>query len=96
MSVAVIILNWNGRKYLQQFLPTLLQYSKDEAEIIVADNMPQPTIPLHFLNLPILISESFRILKTEVFQGVTTLRSGRWRQITTFSLIQTLRLPKTG
>ncbi len=38
MSVAVIILNWNGRKYLQQFLPTLLQYSKDEAEIIVADN----------------------------------------------------------
>ena len=38
MRVAVIILNWNGRKYLQQFLPTLIQYSKDEAEIIVADN----------------------------------------------------------
>ncbi len=38
MSIAVVILNWNGRKYLQQFLPTLIQYSKDEAEIIVADN----------------------------------------------------------
>ena len=38
MHVAVIILNWNGRKYLQQFLPTLVQYSKDDAEIIVADN----------------------------------------------------------
>jgi len=38
MSVAVIILNWNGRQYLQQFLPILIQYSKNEAEIIVADN----------------------------------------------------------
>ena len=38
MQVAVIILNWNGRRYLQQFLPTLIQFSKDEAEIIVADN----------------------------------------------------------
>ena len=38
MRVAVIILNWNGRKYLQRFLPSLIQYSKDEAEIIVADN----------------------------------------------------------
>ena len=38
MHVAVIILNWNGRKYLEKFLPALIQYSKDEAEIIVADN----------------------------------------------------------
>ncbi|MEI7662270.1 MAG: glycosyltransferase family 2 protein [Bacteroidota bacterium] len=38
MQVAVIILNWNGRQYLQQFLPTLIQYSIAEAEIIVADN----------------------------------------------------------
>jgi GT2 family glycosyltransferase len=36
--VAVIILNWNGRKYLEKFLPDLLQFSKAEAEIIVADN----------------------------------------------------------
>jgi len=38
MRVAVIILNWNGRKYLEQFLPALVQYSRDVAEIIVADN----------------------------------------------------------
>jgi len=38
MKIAVIILNWNGRKYLERFLPSLIQYSKDEAEIIVADN----------------------------------------------------------
>lgn len=38
MHIAVIILNWNGRRYLEQFLPTLIQHSKDEVEIIVADN----------------------------------------------------------
>lgn len=38
MRTAVVILNWNGRKYLEQFLPSLIQYSSEEAEIIVADN----------------------------------------------------------
>ena len=37
MKAAVVILNWNGRKFLQQFLPFVLRYSGD-AEIIVADN----------------------------------------------------------
>ena len=38
MHTAVVILNWNGRKYLEQFLPLLIRYSNGEAEIIVADN----------------------------------------------------------
>jgi hypothetical protein len=38
VHIAVVILNWNGRKYLEQFLPPLVQHSRDEAEIIVADN----------------------------------------------------------
>jgi GT2 family glycosyltransferase len=38
VNIAVVILNWNGRKYLDQFLPALIQYSGSEAEIIVADN----------------------------------------------------------
>jgi len=38
MRVAVIILNWNGRKYLEQFLPALIRFSQEDAEIIVADN----------------------------------------------------------
>jgi hypothetical protein len=38
VHTAVVILNWNGRKYLEQFLPPLIQYSSGEAEIIVADN----------------------------------------------------------
>lgn len=38
VRTAVVILNWNGRKYLEQFLPPLIQYSSGDAEIIVADN----------------------------------------------------------
>ena len=37
MRIAVVILNWNGRKLLERFLPNILQYSK-EAQIYVADN----------------------------------------------------------
>lgn len=36
--VAVVILNWNGRKYLQQFLPALLSSTYSNKKIIVADN----------------------------------------------------------
>ncbi len=36
-SVAVVILNWNGRPLLEQFLPSVVQYSP-EANIYVADN----------------------------------------------------------
>lgn len=38
-SVAVVILNWNGRHFLERFLPSLLRHTPAEtAEIIVADN----------------------------------------------------------
>lgn len=37
MTVAVVILNWNGVSLLQQFLPTIIAYSP-EATIYVADN----------------------------------------------------------
>lgn len=37
-KVAIVILNWNGREMLHQYLPTVLQYSRDEATIYVADN----------------------------------------------------------
>ncbi|MEI6455514.1 MAG: glycosyltransferase family 2 protein [bacterium] len=36
--IAIVILNWNGRKYLEKFLPLLVQYQPAEAEVIVADN----------------------------------------------------------
>lgn len=37
-KVAIVILNWNGRRMLEQYLPSVLQYSKDEATVYVADN----------------------------------------------------------
>ncbi len=36
--VAVVILNWNGKKYLEQFLPSLIEHTGSDAEIVVADN----------------------------------------------------------
>ena len=36
-SVAVVILNWNGKSFLNQFLPFVIQHSP-KAEVIVADN----------------------------------------------------------
>lgn len=37
MKTAVVILNWNGLSFLKQFLPTLLENTKD-AKIVVVDN----------------------------------------------------------
>lgn len=38
-ELAVIILNWNGRKLLEQFLPVASRYSiTEDADLIVADN----------------------------------------------------------
>ena len=38
-KVAVVILNWNGAKMLQQFLPSVIEHTNSNlAEIIVADN----------------------------------------------------------
>lgn len=38
-KVAVVILNWNGQKLLQKFLPSIIEYTdKDLADIFVVDN----------------------------------------------------------
>jgi len=37
MTVAVVILNWNGKELLKKFLPSVLAYSK-QAQIYIADN----------------------------------------------------------
>jgi GT2 family glycosyltransferase len=38
IKTAVVILNWNGRRFLDQFLPLVISRSHDQAAIIVADN----------------------------------------------------------
>jgi len=50
MKTAVVILNWNGAKLLQQFLPSVIQFSEN-ATIYVADNASSDT--------------SIEVLKTE-------------------------------
>ena len=37
-KLAIVILNWNGAEMLRRYLPTVMQYSRDEAAVYVADN----------------------------------------------------------
>lgn len=37
-KVSIVILNWNGRKYLEQFLPSVLSTTYANYDVIVADN----------------------------------------------------------
>lgn len=37
-KTAIVILNWNGKKFLEQFLPGVISNSKGVARVIVADN----------------------------------------------------------
>ena len=37
-KTAIVILNWNGAEMMKRFLPSVIQHSGTEAEVIVADN----------------------------------------------------------
>ena len=37
-KVSIVILNWNGQKFLEQFLPSVLSTSYTNVEVIIADN----------------------------------------------------------
>jgi len=53
VKVAVVILNWNGRKFLEQFLPSLIRFTGQEATIIVADNAStDDSVPFMEKNYP--------------------------------------------
>lgn len=41
-QISIVILNWNGKKYLEEFLPSVIKHSKN-AEIIIADNASTDT-----------------------------------------------------
>ncbi len=65
--LAIVILNWNGRKYLEKFLPHVVKYSCKDGEIIVADNASTDD-SISFLenNFP-----KVRIIKMEKNHGYT-------------------------
>ncbi|MDC1402574.1 glycosyltransferase, partial [Flavobacteriaceae bacterium] len=37
MKLAIVILNWNGKKLLEEFLPSIIRYA-DSADVYVIDN----------------------------------------------------------
>lgn len=37
-KTAIVILNWNGEKMLRRFLPNVVEYSREDAVVYVADN----------------------------------------------------------
>ncbi len=57
-SVAVVILNYNGKKFLQQFLPSVLATTYPNGKIIVADNASTDNsiefIQKHFINIEVI------------------------------------------
>lgn len=36
--LSVVILNWNGRRHLERYLPSVVEHTSGDAEVIVADN----------------------------------------------------------
>ena len=61
MNVAVVILNYNGRSYLEQFLPTVIKYST-EAEVYVIDNASTDNsvdyLQKHYPNVKLVLNKS--------------------------------------
>lgn len=60
MKIAVVILNWNGKKLLEQFLPSIVQNSP-EATVYVADNASTDDsisfVTTHFPSVQIIKNE---------------------------------------
>lgn len=61
-EVAVVILNWNGKKYLEQFLPSVINSSYPRKRIIVADNASSDDsvafLQQHFPAIEIILNSS--------------------------------------
>ena len=60
-KLAVVILNWNGKRFLEQFLPTLLHTLPDYAEAVVCDNASSDDsvafLEEHFPQVKLLLNE---------------------------------------
>jgi hypothetical protein len=60
-KLAVVILNWNGKRFLERFLPTLLRTLPDYAEAVVCDNASDDDsiafLKEHFPQVTLLMNE---------------------------------------
>jgi GT2 family glycosyltransferase len=61
-SVAIVILNWNGRKFLEQFLPSVMASVYDNKTVVVADNASTDDsvefIKTHYPQVKLIINSS--------------------------------------
>ena len=61
-AVAIVILNWNGRKFLEQFLPSVMASAYTNKRVIVADNASSDDsisfLKAHYPQVEILINSS--------------------------------------
>lgn len=60
VRTSVVILNWNGKKLLEQFLPSVVQHSlNEECNVIVADNASDDDslefLRTHYPDLPVIV-----------------------------------------
>ncbi len=60
-KLAIVILNWNGKRFLERFLPTLLRTLPDYAEVVVCDNASKDDsvafMKEHFPQVKLLLNE---------------------------------------
>lgn len=60
-SLSIVILNWNGRKYLEEFLPSVVQFAQG-ASVVLADNASTDDsvafVREHYPSVRIIINES--------------------------------------
>ncbi len=54
IKIAVVILNWNGKNWLQQFLPVILRHTKDAIIYVVDNNSNDDSISFLSENFPLV------------------------------------------
>lgn len=86
MDIAVVLLNWNGRNLLEQFLPSLVAYSK-EARLYVIDNASSddsvPYIQQNYPTIKIIQNETNLGFAAGYNEGLKSI------QATIFALVNT-------
>ena len=95
MNVAIVILNWNGRKMMEKYLPSVLNYSCREAEVIVADNASTDD-SVSWLRESYPHVRVIQLDQTMVLQKVITKLLDKLTVSIIFCLTVTLRLPIIG
>ena len=83
IKTAVVILNWNGKEWLEKFLPTIVRYSA-EATVFVADNASNDDsvefVKSNFPTVKIIINILFCLNFLLCRSGLVIFRKSDWAQ----------------